>query len=292
MATPIFVLGKHRSGTTWVANQLCLHPAVTGVTHPAHFGIKESFFFSHFDGRYGDLGRPRNHRRLVEEFGASDYCSLAGIPDEQLASLESKSYAAFFRSLMDEFARRRGADFWVEKTPLHTLLCGRLHGFYPDALFVGVQRNIADVVASTMQMEDWRDPLSARSKSMTRRICAMALDYAVYRDTLERFAGKHDRFLLVDYEDLCSDLRGRMEKICAFLGIRFDEAVLAKAFEKNTRFSSDSRRWRPSPGQEILMGTVAALCRLMPLLARLVRAIHIRHWRRGPLPRTCFTQQH
>jgi hypothetical protein len=109
MPTPIFVLGKHRSGTTWLANLLCQHPQIAGVQHARHHGIHESAFFSHVYGRYGDLAVWSRYAEFVEVVAASDYFRLAGATREFLYSLWPTSYEGVFRAVMDRFAAQRGA---------------------------------------------------------------------------------------------------------------------------------------------------------------------------------------
>lgn len=57
MPLPVFVVGRNRSGTTWLANQLCEHPDIVGVQHERHHGIHESAYFGLIDGRFGASGR-------------------------------------------------------------------------------------------------------------------------------------------------------------------------------------------------------------------------------------------
>lgn len=45
---PIFVFGRHRSGTTWVTNVLMSHKKVFSPNHETHNGQHESAFFAHW----------------------------------------------------------------------------------------------------------------------------------------------------------------------------------------------------------------------------------------------------
>lgn len=51
MPLPVFVVGRNRSGTTWLANQLCEHPDIAGVQQERRHGIHESAYFGCLDGR-------------------------------------------------------------------------------------------------------------------------------------------------------------------------------------------------------------------------------------------------
>jgi len=114
MPTPLFVLGKQRSGTTWLGNLLLDHPSIAGVAHAAHRGIHESAFFSHVDGRYGDLSVRQNFIEFASVMAESDYFRLAEVSFKDIMSLHPDDYAGVFRTVMYCFARRRGARYWIE----------------------------------------------------------------------------------------------------------------------------------------------------------------------------------
>ena len=57
MATPLFVIGKHRSGTSFLANLLLDHPQIAGIYYPLDSylhkgGIFESSFFYDIDKKF------------------------------------------------------------------------------------------------------------------------------------------------------------------------------------------------------------------------------------------------
>ena len=78
MGQPLFILGKQRSGTTWLANQLSQHSQIAAVRSDHHNGVHESAFFSHVAGRYGDLTRQTNFVEFAETMAASDTLRIAG----------------------------------------------------------------------------------------------------------------------------------------------------------------------------------------------------------------------
>ena len=77
MPKPIFVVGKGRSGTTWLTNMLATHPDIAGVfNEDKNKGIKESRYFSDLYGRYGDLRNPTNLVEFIEILAVTDYFRL------------------------------------------------------------------------------------------------------------------------------------------------------------------------------------------------------------------------
>jgi hypothetical protein len=145
---PIFVLGRHRSGTTWVSNVLAAFPDVYAPVHEAHHGIHESAFFSHLVP-YCHEGRTSTDLLAIKHlFERSDYFLLTGLragPD-----ILAHGYVEYFRLAMEAAARQKTARYWLEKTPAHTLLARFLAKSFPDAVFIAVVREARDVVASNV----------------------------------------------------------------------------------------------------------------------------------------------
>jgi hypothetical protein len=243
--TPVFVLGKHRSGTTWLANLLCRHPEIAGIQHERHRGIHESAFFSSIHGRYGDLQNKSSFIELVEVIAASDYFRLAGADRKRLHSLWPTSYEGLFRSVMDAYAARQAASYWVEKTPPHTLRAEQLAQWYPDALFIGVVRDPEEVVASTIARSEHRSPAGLADRLRREvEIVRTAFSRSLYNRIVASLATRSEKVLIVDYRDLLSDLPSELRRICGFLGIPYHEDLNVSSFPPNTSFTDGGPRSR------------------------------------------------
>ena len=291
MAKPIFVVGKERSGTTWLANLLAAHPQVACVCHERHFGVHESAFFSSVDGRYGDLGEWANYVEFVRIISATDYFRLAGVTEEFLFSLWPSAYEGVFRAVMDRFARQQNAAAWLEKTPGHSLYVKRMASAFPEARFVAVRRDVEPVVVSTLGLTaasrpEVADPGPAR-KSV---IVSTVFSWYRYYKTIDAFAGSSDRVLTVEYDDLRADRQQVLERACAFLELPYTEEVLQSPYDRNTGFGEASRRAREiTDGERRRIARASRVARLLPLswLNRLAR-LHHRGEGRRPLPRSFF----
>ena len=278
--TPLFVLGLQRSGTTWLANMLGAHSQVACVEADDHYGIHESIFFSHFARTYGDLEDDENFRRFAIDFTASDYYLLTGIEEAWFWQRRPRSYAAAFRGLMEEMARRQGARFWLEKSPDHTLLCRQLARDFPDARFVCVVRQTMSRVRSLVSGRKWKPTSLPRRISFLFMACA-AND--LYSRMLERFSSESSRGILVRYEDLMGDADGNLRRIAEFVGMPFEPAMLKPRFAPNSSFrSSQERDGALSAIDRVLIRAFTAFFRIIPL--PLLRAIN--SWRhKGKLPK-------
>ncbi|MBX6362409.1 MAG: sulfotransferase [Gemmatimonadetes bacterium] len=292
MPHPLFILGKHRSGTTWLANQLAEHSRIAGVRHVRHHGIHESVFFSQVYSRYGDLAVRSNFVEFVEVMAASDYFRLAGVTRDDLHSLWPATYEAVFRTVMDRYAARRGADYWLEKSPAHTPLVARLAALYPDARFVGIIRDAQAVVASTLGLFEMRYPERAsRRTARAREILETVIGWAYYNQAMRRFAAKSSRILVVDYASLEADLPGTLQAVCAFLRIPYEESMCRRSYAPNTSFRDRSRRPRSlKVGEPQLVRAATTLLAAVPFRTLgVLRGVRRRQHRRAPLPDWFFS---
>ena len=260
MAIPIFVLGRQRSGTTWLANQLSEHPNIAAVRHEHHFGIHESAYFSHVLDRYGDLKDKQNFSEFAEVMAASDYLRIAGISKEFLYALYPASYEEVFRAVMDEVARQQGATHWLEKTPHNTLNANLLATVYPTAKFVAVTREVHDVVKSALYMP----PAEAR----LRRLYRSAVSWAHYTKAIESFCERQpERTLSVQYASLREDLAGTLQEICSFLALPYDPCLLQQSYRPNTSFTGGRKREASnlSAGERAFVDSLVRATELTPL---------------------------
>lgn len=287
---PAFVLGKHRSGTTWLANQLCAHPRIAGVQHADHFGIHESEYFTRIRGRYGDLIDRANYVEFVEVLSASDYFRLAGATRGFLYSLWPASYEEVFRAVMERYATRHGARLWLEKTPGHTPLVAMLARTYPDALFVGIIRDVSDVVGSSLAAAARRSGGPLAPGLRLRMAARLVVTWTYYNRVLQEFAVRSQRLQLIRYEDLRVRNAEVLEGLCAFLGLEYHRAMHRAAFRRNSNFSNDQERQRAlSPAEQRVVRALESALQRLPLAAlrAMDKASRLRQQRR-PLPSWFF----
>lgn len=258
--TPVFVLGIQRSGTTWLANILAQHSRAVAVQSADHYGIHESIFFSHFARTYGDLNEEANFRRFATDFTSSDYYVLTGLEPERLTEIRPRSYPAVFRAVMEEFARRARADFWVEKSPTHTLLAEQLAATFPDARFVSVVRQTRATITSQLWLPGrLPPPYPAR----LRRLIGLSLHCAQQR-WLRRFCKRNDACFLTTYERLARDTEGETRRICAFLGIDYEATMLELPWRRNTSFGTAERRRALQLSDKLVVAVANAALHLLP----------------------------
>lgn len=287
MAIPLFILGKNRSGTTWLANQLCQHRSIAGVCHEAHQGIHESAFFNRIYGRFGDLRVKSNYIEFVEVFGSSDYAILGGVKKKELYSFWPTEYETVFRKIMDQYASRNHAKYWLEKSPGHTPCLHFLARAYPDALFIGIKRDLTEVLASTLHTEEKRNEtfisLLFRQKLLLKTVWL----HVYYNRLMDDFAKRSDRLKLISFSELKRSPKIIFQDICVFLGLQYDQSMVGAAYKKNSSFNSFEERERALGGfEKVISKIMAALVKsFFPVsLMSFIYKCHGKFKRRKPLP--------
>jgi hypothetical protein len=257
-ATPIFILGRHRSGTTWISNILASLPEIYAPSHEAHWGVHESAFFSHLL-RYCNHGRTDSDLRAVKYlFESSDFFALTGLAHGP--EIIGRGPVHYFRSIMEAGALREGARYWLEKTPAHTLHAKFLSSSYPDAIFIAVTRDYRDVVASNVHG-------FGNAGSIWKWI-SQSMVTAIYEKIIAS-----NGVLVIRYEELLTDYEGTLRSVMKRLGIAC-QSVPQSPFHRNTMYKEvpPARQW----WQSIAMALGRSV--IQPLPRRLIEAGVIR-WR-------------
>lgn len=261
MTQPLFVLGKQRSGTTWLSTQLSQHSQIACARDDHHGGIHESAYFSHIAGRYGDLSKKTNYVEFVEVVAISDFMRILGVDKDFLYSLWPTTYEGVFEAVMTRLARQQGAHYWLDKTPENTLLAHKLAGLYPDAKFVAILRHPHDVMRSTIGRYS--------DKAMRRRRYLLArgtLNLVHHNREIETFARRSERVQIVQFEDMKRNPERVFREVCRFLELDFESGVLEEAYRPNTTFVRGRERNQVlSEADKRIIDTVMSVGRYIPV---------------------------
>jgi len=217
-AGPVFVVGMNGSGTTMLLDCLGRHPALYAFP-------METRLIPYLMSRvseFGDLSDDANFGRLWDEVRNLGVFRLANggqpVPLPGDWRDYSRSLAAVLDGVFRYFAAREGKRRWCEKTPQHAQHLLALAKQFPDARFIQVIRDGRDCAASFHRR--WR-----RQPELTiyRWKKVVAIGQAQGRRLPE------GRYLEMRYEDLTAAPETSLRRVCDFLELSFDDAVLESA---------------------------------------------------------------
>jgi hypothetical protein len=275
MATPIFIVGTPRSGTTWLSNTLGRHSRIACVQESIsdkRGGVNESAFFSYVAGKFGNLKNDNNLIQLIEVFSSSTFFILSGIDKTIFYKKRPQTYSEFFRLFMDHFADKQGSDFWLEKTPSHTFHLKEISRYYKDAKFVAVRRNVVDQIKSFIKINEIISGVKTKDLPFSKKkaeILVRLYKYHAHTKHFEHFIAKNpDKIWQIDYEDLTKSTEQAIRKLCGFLKIDFEGDML-HGYIPNTSFESDDDR-----GKVLSMAEVIGIKILSPLMKLLPYGVH------------------
>jgi LPS sulfotransferase NodH len=213
---PIVVLGVSRSGTTLLRVLLDRHG---DISIPS-----ESYFIPQLWDRHGpwpdttalvrDLGRLAR----VREWGVDAQTLRQQLP-------VGASFADVMRAVYADYAQRRGARRFGDKTPTYMDELGLLRHVFPDAVYVHIVRDGRDAAVSFLRMRRRARFSWARPRSVAAFACQWRRQIEAAR-RLGTEVGR-ERYHELRYEDLIHRPDEVLAQVCTFLGVSHDPAMLS-----------------------------------------------------------------
>lgn len=250
----LFVLGSARSGTTFV-NRLLRDHFDYGMAAEGHWVTQLGTRLQ----AYGDLERPENLRRLVDDVVDSEamqifrdfYPERLGwdvdiTADIVMAHVHEPTFSgvvyAGFAAIAEQMRKARVGN----KDPGYTLHLPLLHSLFPtSARYLNVMRDGRDVALSTMKMP-W-GPNSAYACAREWVVGCEAV--AAFEDT-----PAPGRFLEIRYEDLLRRPEATCRTVETFLGVDLGDERRQRfvaVFEGNPKRDNHGK-WRTRMGPQEL----------------------------------------
>ncbi len=245
----LFLVGCPRSGTTLLKRMVGAHLAIA-IPSESHW-------------------IPRLHRRrvglaaddtvtpaIVDALAADRRFPRLGIDTTELSELVASRpgirYGELVGAFFDRYGEREGKALVGDKTPGYVAHLPLLHRLFPTARFVHIIRDGRDVCLSSLSWD--------RAYKNAGRLTGYGEDpITVTALWWERFVtlGTEDgaalgpaRYLEVRYESLVADPEGECRRVCEFLGLPWNPAML-RYHEGRSRedWDTGSRAWMPpTPG--------------------------------------------
>ncbi|HEX7369087.1 MAG TPA: sulfotransferase [Rhodanobacteraceae bacterium] len=199
-ASPVFVVGFPRSGTTLLEQMLDAHPALQSMDERPHLDV-----LAH----------------QLEDYGLR-------LPDDlhKLTQADCDELRKGYLLMACEKLQRRWDARLVDKNPLNMLVLPLIHRLFPAARFILMLRHPCDVLLSNY-MQDFR---SVVLMAVARDLTHLARGYVEAFDCWFHHAALlKPNVLTVRYEDLVADQVGTVARIGAFLDLQNADAMLDAA---------------------------------------------------------------
>ena len=207
-SNPVFVIGVFRSGTSLLCSILNQNPKLA-VMYEC-----DVWNFPH------RLLNPRFRNNWAERI---EFYNQA-LSRHQLVSEDDHTILKIIRTPLDlyrTFGEKKGAAVSGEKSPFYCDRLVQLHGQYPQAYFILVWRNPAEVYRSVLKAGQ-TSRFFGRPGMLSRMIYDQ--EQAIRQASLIEKAGA--RILRVDYADIVDRTGKTCHDVCAFLGVEYDERML------------------------------------------------------------------
>jgi hypothetical protein len=285
----IFIVGVPRSGTTLMRMVLGKHSriAIAGENHylghrlPKR-GVRQDL------RRVGDLRDDAAVRRLVDRIYSDKFQRgswlradsefwrwlVRRVPREELEQrllAGERSERGVFTAVLRSYADREHKAIFGEKTPAHIRWADTLMAWYPDARIVHMVRDPRAVYRSELKRRTanpgsppyrWlvRFPPLMRAFVLLAVVESWAGAVADHRRLSRRYPG---HYRAVRFEDLVRSPEVEIARVCAFLGVALEPAMLEqKVVSRGDRrgeagFDTGAAdRWRASitPGEARWLG--------------------------------------
>jgi hypothetical protein len=214
---PVFIVGVPRSGTTFLAAQLCSHSRF-GCGPETHFfnslssgELTKAVFPGSWPGKAAqDL--------LSLAHGPYPVCGAFGFTradlEDYLAS-RPPSVATVLSALTEQYATRNGKPRWVEKTPNHLLCLPAIRKHFPEARIIRIIRDPRDVALSLL-----------RTTWGKKTIAAGLVFWRSWDVASHGFFEKDALSFTIYYEDLITSPEKTLRDICEFVGESFEAQML------------------------------------------------------------------
>jgi len=257
--SPVFVLSCPRSGSTLLRYILDTHPAIWSPGELA-------------------LGRLiKAHRFTLTRVHAI----AAGLDAEKTCQREVRT---LITGLMTRETAARGKSVWCDKTPENLSFLPEIAWTFPDARFLCLYRKSLDVVHSSLEASRWgfmEELAPSAARAPQNLVEAMLENWAAMTSRMLALEASGARCFRIYYEGLVNAPESTMNQVCAFLGLPWDDGILARVFAQPHEAGGgdyEIRRLSSIDGSRIGRGAeipLAVLARVSPGVAGRCADLHL-----------------
>lgn len=153
-------------------------------------------------------------------FGHALACEAIGqLADEALLD---RGYRAMIQTIYGELLARSGKRIFVDKTPRYYQILPQLKAIFPDTRIIWINRNPLDVLTSLR--DTWNISME---ELLGIKVGPYTFDCTLSLRMLANFFDVEDaNRIIVRYEELVHQPQEALQRLCAFVGVDFELAML------------------------------------------------------------------
>ena len=202
---PVFVVGMWRSGTSLLYALLNQHPQI-GLMYESDFFLLPTLF-----------ALPRRNRTWIAKLDSWNGALTRHKIDTGALPGDVANMPGAFRAVAQQYAKTKGATVWGCKSPNYYDCMNQLADGFPQAKFILIWRDPADVCRSIVRAAQ-NSPWFARPGMRLRALLGCRRMKQEADQLLRRGAAIHQ----LQYDDLVREPEIHLRAICDFVGIPFD----------------------------------------------------------------------
>lgn len=233
---PFFIVGAARSGTTLLQSVLNAHTRIA-VLGELHFFDQICRLRKWLPEPVGPADIVELRRGILSCHATQFIPGFEEIVDLAITRLGEKgplTYARLFAALLDAHRELSGKPLVGEKTPTNIRYLRELVETFPGARIIHLLRDPRDSISSRI-----RYPYSSKSVIFNTLMWKIEIMYAL--DFKRTAAASPDRYLELRYEDLTQAPEREAQRICAFLGVNYEAAMVG---DRQSRQVYQNEPWK------------------------------------------------
>lgn len=230
-----FILGNPRSGTSLLRLMLNQHP---NIVAPPECGFAHWWLHKYRDWNIANVSQDEVETFLNDLFTSKKIGTWKLDRDllkRRILDLKPDTYSRLVDCVYVSY-NKGSSDLYstiVDKNNYYINHLGDLTAIWPDSVFLFQVRDGRDVACSYLDVNKLETNSPFKPKFPTT-IDAIAKEWNENNKRILNFVKDmgHDRFMIVRYEDLITNTKPSLEKICSFLQLPYNEEMLAYHLEK------------------------------------------------------------
>jgi len=226
LATPIFfIIGRARSGTTLVKALLDAHP---NVVVPVECAFLLNLYSKYGKKKYWTDALLKEFIKDLSNEPAYKLMQIdqAGLEQKLASCAGENTYANICMQVYgscQSFYPKEEIKLLGDKNPAYSLYVEKIREIFPEAKFIHIIRDYRDHIVSMMRV-DYEAHI----------VSSLAYRWKYYNRQIEKTKVAHpDIFYTLKYENFVANTSHYLQEICGFLGIPYEEKMLAYRDKKN-----------------------------------------------------------